>query len=227
MRNALAVLALAGLALLGWALWDHAAPWGLDGVVAWMRHARPVPYFAVTALLFTVGAPITPFFIAAGAAFGVRVGLVGSLLALASSLSLNYWIARGRLRPWLESLLRRSGRELPDLGEAGKHAVRFTVMVKLAPGIPAFLKSFVLAVAGVPFALYLALSMLITGTYAAALVVLGESLFEHDLTRALVPVAIVVVVAALGLWWRRRRRDRDGSRGEARASDTTDQPRPV
>ena len=221
------VLALAGLALLLWALWDHGALWNHDGVVAWMRHARPLPYFAVMALLTTVGAPITPFFIAAGAAFGVRVGLIGSGLAFASSLSVTYWIARGRLRPRLVSLLRRSGRELPDFGEAGKHALRFTLMVKLAPGIPAFLKSYVLAVAGVPFIPYLVVSILITGTYAAALVVLGESLFEHDLSRALLPAAIVVVLAALGLWWRRRRRDRDVSRREALASGAADQRHPV
>jgi uncharacterized membrane protein YdjX (TVP38/TMEM64 family) len=220
-------VALAGLALLLWAVWDHAALWDHGAVVAWMQHARPLPYFAVVALLTTVGAPITPFFIAAGATFGIRVGLIGSGLAFASSLSMTYWIARGRLRSGLESLLRRSGRELPDFGEAGKHALRFTLMVRLAPGIPAFLKSYVLAVAGVPFTPYLVLSMLITGTYAAALVVLGESLFEHDLSRAMVPAAIIVVLAALGLWWRRRRRARDGSRREALASDTADQRRPV
>jgi uncharacterized membrane protein YdjX (TVP38/TMEM64 family) len=171
-----------------------------------MYQARPLPFFAAVALLTTVGAPITPLFILAGATFGVRMGLIGSGLALAASLVVTYWIAKG-LRPWIESLLRRFHRELPDFGKAGKSALRFTLMVKLAPGVPQFVKSYGLAVAGVPFPLYLGMSLLITGAYVAALVVLGESLLEHDLGRTVAVAAAFVLLVVLGLWLRRRSRD--------------------
>jgi uncharacterized membrane protein YdjX (TVP38/TMEM64 family) len=207
MRRALTVVALAGLALLLWVLWDR------DALLTWMREARPLPYFAVMCLVTTVGAPITPFFIVAGATFGVGLGLLGSGLALAGSLAVSYWLARGRLRPLLVSALRRFGRELPDFGEAGKNALRFTLTVKFAPGVPAFLKNYILATAGVPFGLYFGMSILITGAYGAALIVLGESMLEHDLGRAL-PTAVVVAAATLGLWWWVRRRARD-ARGAA------------
>ena len=206
MRRALTVLALAGLAALLWAIWDGAA------VTAWMEEAAPLPYFAAMALLTAVGVPITPFFVVAGATFGVRLGLVGSGIALAASLSLSYWIARGRVRRWLESLLHRYGRELPRFGEAGRNAVRFTLMVKLTPGVPAFVKTYGLAAAGVPFAPYLGVSMLVTGTYAAALVLLGESLLDHDLGRALLPVAVIVLLGAVLLLVRRRRQSSAGGR---------------
>jgi uncharacterized membrane protein YdjX (TVP38/TMEM64 family) len=210
-RRLLGVVAAAALLSLLWVVWDRSA------VLAWMQHARPAPYFVVMALLTGVGAPPTPFFIVAGATFGVRVGLIGSGLALASSLTLSYWIARGSLRSLLQSVLKRFGHDLPDFGEPGKDAVRFTLMVKLAPGVPAVLKNYGLAVAGVPFPLFLGSGMLITGVYGAALVVLGESLLEHDFGRALLPAAVVAAVAALGLWWWRRRRGRPGRRGEERA----------
>jgi uncharacterized membrane protein YdjX (TVP38/TMEM64 family) len=198
-RRATTVVAVAGLALLLWAVWDR------DALMTWMREARPLPYFAVMGLLTVVGAPITPFFVVAGATFGVGLALLGSGLALAGSLAVSYWLARGRLRPRLVSVLRRFGRELPDFGEPGRNALRFTLTVKCAPGVPAFLKNYVLATAGVPFALYFGVSLLITGAYGAALIVLGESLLEHDLGRAL-PSAAVLAVAALGLWaWLRRR----------------------
>jgi uncharacterized membrane protein YdjX (TVP38/TMEM64 family) len=209
MRRALTVVALAGLALLAWAVWDS------DVLMTWMREARPLPYFAVMSLLTSAGAPVTPFFIIAGATFGVGVGLIGSVLALGVSLAVSYWLARGRLRPRLVSALRRFGRELPDFGEAGKNAFRFTLTVKFAPGVPAILKNYILATAGVPFALYFGMSILITGAYGAALIVLGESLLEHDLGRAL-PSAVGVAVAALGLWWWLRRRARDGRRAVPR-----------
>jgi uncharacterized membrane protein YdjX (TVP38/TMEM64 family) len=168
-----------------------------------MYAARPLPYFATVALLTAIGAPITPFSIIAGATFGVRTGLVGSGLALAASLTVTYWIAH-QVRPWIESLLRRFGRELPHFGQAGKGAVRFTLMVKLTPGVPAFLKSYGLAVAGVPFPLYLGMSLLITGAYVAALVVLGESLLEHDLGRTVALGVALALLVAVGLRVRRR-----------------------
>jgi uncharacterized membrane protein YdjX (TVP38/TMEM64 family) len=210
-KRSLAVVAAAALLSLLWVVWDRGA------VLAWMEHAQPAPFFVVMAVLTAVGAPITPFFIVAGATFGVRVGLIGSGLALASSQALSYWIARGRLRSLLRSALQRFGHDLPDFGEAGKDAVRFTLMVKLAPGVPAVLKNYGLAAAGVPFPLYLGSSMLITGAYGAALVVLGESLFEQDFGRLLLPAAVVAAGLALGLWWRRRRRERPARRGEERA----------
>ena len=209
MRRALTVVAVAGLALLGWAVWDGGA------LMTWMREARPLPYFALMCLLTTIGLPITPFFIIAGATFGIGLGLVGSGLALAGSLAVSYRLGRGRLRPRLVSVVRRFGRELPDFGEAGKNAFRFTLTVKFAPGVPAILKNYILAIAGVPFALYFGMSILITGAYGAALIVLGESLLEHDLGRAL-PTAVVVAVAALGLWWGLRRRARDGGHADER-----------
>ena len=201
MKRALTVAALVGLALLLWSVWDR------EALSSWMSQARPLPYFAMAALLTAIGVPITPIFIVAGATFGVRIGLVGSLLALAASLAVTYWLAY-LFRPWVESLLRRFDRELPDFGRARKSALRFTVMVKLAPGIPSFLKSWALAVAGVPFPLYLGVSLLITGAYAAALVVLGESLLEHDVRRTVALAAPFALLVALGLWLRRRSRER-------------------
>jgi uncharacterized membrane protein YdjX (TVP38/TMEM64 family) len=162
------------------------------------------------ALLTVIGIPVTPLFVVAGATFGAAVGLIGSGLALAAALTMSYGIARGRMRRWLESLLRRFGSELPDFGEAGRNALRFTLMVKLTPGLPAFVKNYGLAAAGVPFPTYLGVSMLVTGAYAAALVLLGDSLFEHDFGPALVAAAVVALVAGLGALWFRRRRGRAG-----------------
>ena len=201
MRRAWTLVALAGLALLVWVVWDG------DAFAAWMREARPLPYFAAMCALTAVGAPLMPFFLVAGATFGVATGLVGSALALAGSLAASFLLARSWLRPWLVSLLRRYGRELPDYGEKGKGAFRFVVTVKFAPGVPASLKNACLVVAGVPFPLYFGMSFLISGLYGAALILVGESLLDHDLGRAL-PIAGVGAAMALALWWWLRRRAR-------------------
>jgi uncharacterized membrane protein YdjX (TVP38/TMEM64 family) len=183
---------------LVWKIWDR------EAVVAWMRGANPVWFFLTTALLPVFGAPITPFFVLAGATFGVRLGLLGSVAALGLNLSICYWIARTGLRRWIVSLLRRFKYELPNFQE--RRALRFTIIVKLAPGVPAFIKNYALGAARVPFPLYLAAGMLVTGTYATLLVVLGESLLAHNLRKLLVVGAVFVVLAGVVWWWRKRRK---------------------
>jgi uncharacterized membrane protein YdjX (TVP38/TMEM64 family) len=188
-----------------WSVWDHQA------IMAAIPRAGPLPLFAAMAVLPAVGLPLTPFFVLAGASFGIAVGLVGSAVALGLNLALCYWIARSGMRPRLESMLRRSRYELPDFAEMSKGAVRFALAVKVTPGLPGFAKNYVLGVAGVPFALYFGVSMLITGAYAVALVVLGESFLHHNLSRTLLAGAAVAVLA-FGLWLWRKKRGRGGRR---------------
>jgi uncharacterized membrane protein YdjX (TVP38/TMEM64 family) len=102
--------------------------------------------------------------------------------------------------------MRRFNYEIPDMGKRKKGAVRFTLAVKFAPGIPAFVKNYGLGVASVPFPLYFIFSMLVTGAYAVLLVVLGESLLNHQLNRTVVLIASIALVALGAWWWRRRRR---------------------
>jgi uncharacterized membrane protein YdjX (TVP38/TMEM64 family) len=156
------------------------------------------------ALLPVVGVPLTPLLIAAGATFGVRFGLIGSLLALAANLVMSYRIARSGLRPRLERLFQRFEYELPNFDGQPKNALRFTLMVKFAPGVPAFVKNYGLGVAGVPFALYFGASMAITGVYSALLVIVGESLFTHETNKMLwAGGAILLVLLAVYLWRKR------------------------
>jgi uncharacterized membrane protein YdjX (TVP38/TMEM64 family) len=198
-KYGLAAVAFAGFALLLWSLWDH------DAVLAINRQVHPVRFFGAAALLPAIGLPLTPLFLMAGARFGVPVGLLLSLLALAANLALCYWLARSALRPRLVSVLRRFDYELPDAKHGKRNPLRFTVMMKLAPGLPAFIKHYVLGLTAVPFRVYMVVSMLITGTYAGLLIVLGDSLFDHDLDRGVVAIAVTLTLAALLWWWRRKR----------------------
>jgi uncharacterized membrane protein YdjX (TVP38/TMEM64 family) len=195
---AAAVVVVALVALLWWG-------WNQPVLETWKAEASPVPFFAAMALLPALGIPLTPFFVLAGAAFGTRVGLAGSMIALGVNLILSYWVGRGRLRAWMTHLLSRFGYVLPDFDAREKGAVRLTLLVKFMPGLPGFAKSYLLAMAGVPFALYFVVSMVVTGAYGAGLVVLGESAFHHD-SRHVVVAAVLIGVAAVGVWtWRRRR----------------------
>jgi uncharacterized membrane protein YdjX (TVP38/TMEM64 family) len=127
-------------------------------------------------------------------------------------LTLCYATARSGLRPRLESLLRRFEYELPQFEEGDRGSLRFTLLVKLAPGAPAAVKNYLLGIIRVPFPLYFGASMLIAGAYAVLCAVVGDSLFEHHVVRGLLAGVVVVAAVAAGLWrWRKRQdhRERD------------------
>lgn len=186
------------LLLLLWMIWNGQA------LAAFKREAGPFSYFAAMAVLPALGVPLTPMFMVAGATFGTRIGIVGSLLALSANLLFCYWIAQSALRPFIVAKVARLGFELPNFDEQERGALRFTLIVKLMPGVPAFLKNYLLGLAGVPFVAYFVISLAFTGLYGFALLYLGDSLREHDIGH--LTIAALVLIAALLLlrWWRRR-----------------------
>lgn len=204
-RRALGAVTLLVLAVLIWNAWDYQA------FIAWREEAGVVPFFLAMALLPALGVPITPFFIVAGATFGTYVGLAGSAVALSTNLVLCYWIARSGLRPWLARLLARTRYDIPDF-EKEQGALRFALLVKLAPGVPIFIKHYLLGMAGVPFWIYFGVSGLITGIYAVAFVVLGESLLDHDLGSGAVALAVLAAAGVAIYLWRRRMAGRQAAR---------------
>ncbi|MCW5802134.1 MAG: hypothetical protein KIT31_07085 [Deltaproteobacteria bacterium] len=190
----------AGLVYLVVSIWDR------DALMRWIEHASPTRFFIAMAILPTIGVPITPFFLLAGTTFGIALGLVGSLVALFAQLLIAHWIATSRLRRTLATILQRFDYELPDFEGRSRNALRFSLMVKLTPGVPNVVKNYLLASSGVPFGIFVLVSMVVTGVYGAALVVLGESLFQHRSLRAILAVAVVAALGyALVRWLRQTR----------------------
>lgn len=194
----LGALVLLMLLAMLWARWDQQA------FLDWKQQVGVLPYFSLMALLPAIGVPITPFFILAGATFGIPVGLTGSLVALALNLSLSYWLAQTGLRGPILQLLQRFRLRLPDFDGRRDHALGFILLVRFTPGPPAMAKNFLLGIAAVPFGLYLGLSMLVSGLYGASFVVLGESALEGD-PRKLGLGALFLALAAGVAWLLRRK----------------------
>jgi uncharacterized membrane protein YdjX (TVP38/TMEM64 family) len=200
-RRAGILALIVGLGCLIISIWDR------DALVQWISEASPLPFFLGMAVLPAIGVPQSPFMIVAGATFGVWIGLIGSLAAIAINLCIGYAIAHTRLRPRIESLFERFDYKVPDFTGGGGAAWRFAAAVKLTPALPAFAKMYVLAVTAVPFAIYFGVSLGITSTFAVAWIVLGDSLLAHELNHATMAALAIAVLAAVAViwWWKRRR----------------------
>jgi uncharacterized membrane protein YdjX (TVP38/TMEM64 family) len=181
----------------------------------WIREAGPAPYFAAMSL---VPLPLAWFTVPAGELFAAQLTVAGviaaAMAAVVGQLSLSYAVARYALRPAVERLVQRRGYTVPRVTR--DNAVSVVLLVRLLPGPPMILGSCTLAVAEVPFAIYLGLSSLVALPWVCAGVILGHGLLNGHFALAAtgvgLMVALVIAVRLISRRWKTRAaRDSDGA----------------
>lgn len=191
-----AIVLVASILLVLFFFWDQQA------FLQWKQDAGPIPFFLALATLPALGIPTTPFFLLAGAAFGLSSALLGSAIAIAVNLCLCYLLSQTLLRRWLLRVLNYFDYSIPSL-PPGK-AITFILAIKLTPGPPTFLKNYITALTGAPFRYYLLIGWSITFAYAASFIVLGESFLDRDWSQAV--WALLLLGSTLLILWLLRKR---------------------
>jgi uncharacterized membrane protein YdjX (TVP38/TMEM64 family) len=178
----------------------------IDRCVGFFRAAGPWPFFAAMALLPIFGFPVWPFTAAAGPVFGPTLGVANvilcALLAVAANLAVSYWLSARALRPWVERGLTRKGYSIPRIPAGAEWEI--ALLVRLIPGPPFFLQSYLLGVARVPFRIYMMASLAVLAVFIAGTVLSGEALIRGDM-RGLAFGGAVCGVAAVVVYRLRRR----------------------
>ena len=172
---------------------------GIERTVAFFRDAGAWPFFTAMAILPAVGFPISAFNIVAGPVFGPALG-VGTVIACAGlaitvNLAGSYWVADRALRPLMERWVRRLGYTVPAL-PAGS-AWEIALVVRIIPGPPLFLQSYLLALARVPFGTYMLVSLAVQMTFLIAVVVAGDALARGDWRAMAVGGVLFLLVGAV------------------------------
>ena len=174
------VLVAVGLYFLGGARLVSEARQAWATAFAAFGAAGPVAFFGAMAVLPLFGFPISPFSLAAGPLFGASLGtplvLVCGIAAIATNLTLAYWLARRALRPLLARLVARLGYRLP--AAAGEDATGLIILVRVTPGPPFFVQNYLLGLADVPFGRYLGWSALVQGAFGSAVMLFGDALAQ-------------------------------------------------
>lgn len=181
-------------------------------VAALFRHSQNVPawgFVLAMSVLPVVGFPIAAFYLFAGFAFDFWNGWAYCLIGLAVNMSLSYLVARHLLKGPLTVFLNARGYTLPKLSEVNQF--RFVFLLRTIPGPPFPLQNYLLSLIGIPFGLYLSVSLLTQGAIAGGMVAFGGMLPEElTLAHLWVGLAIlsILVLGKLFLWLRARRRER-------------------
>ncbi|HEX2146303.1 MAG TPA: VTT domain-containing protein [Pseudorhizobium sp.] len=152
----------------------------IDSCLALVRDAGPWTFFGAMAVLPALGFPLSPLLLTAGPAFGPVLGLpvVVALtwVALIANVTLSYALARWLLHPPLEELMTRLGHKLPRVGLENHWDI--TILLRVTPGPPFFVQSYLLGLCRVPVRTYLICSIAVICTNHTAVVVFGEALLQ-------------------------------------------------
>jgi uncharacterized membrane protein YdjX (TVP38/TMEM64 family) len=203
-KLALAAAALAAAALFVLRGVDYRSL-GLQGLAA-IRDAGPWAFFAATAVLPAFGAPLSAFTLVAGEAFSRQMTLAGvvaaAVVAIAVNLAFTYWLARYALRPLLSRLTGRYGYTIPRVTR--ENALSVSLVLRLTPGPPFFMQSYILGLAEVPFRLYMVVSWLCILPWTIAFIVLGKGIFNGNFKLVVYGVGVIVVATIVVHWIRKR-----------------------
>lgn len=196
------VVAVAALLLLRGIDYRGLAERGMAAI----RSGGPLAFFSSIAALPAVGAPLSAFTLVAGEAFSRQMTLTGvvaaSLGAVAVNLALTYWLARFALRPLLSRLALHYGYRIPSVTR--ENALSIALVIRLTPGPPFFMQSYILGMAEVPFRLYMVVSWLCITPWVVAFVVLGKGIFNGDFKLLFYGVGVIVAATCIVHMLRRK-----------------------
>jgi uncharacterized membrane protein YdjX (TVP38/TMEM64 family) len=197
--GALVLLALGGAGLWWFKIHDYSVRLSIDAGITVLRDAGPLVFFCAMALLPAIGFPIFIFNVTAGTAFAERMGLPAVLLAAGAAilvnLSLTYWLARYTLRPWLLEMIGRTRYKIPVVAAADHGEI--TLLLRITPGPPFFLQSYLLGLAEVSFFTYLWISWTVSMIYSVAFIVFGDAILHGKARLAFLGLSVLVAAGLI------------------------------
>jgi uncharacterized membrane protein YdjX (TVP38/TMEM64 family) len=182
----------------------------IDQVNGWIQSLGPVTFFLALAILPAFGAPVSPFYVLSGS-FGKTLAITGCLSALTVNIAFTYILARWLLHPIAEKLVAMAGRKIPVVKKEDQWMV--AILLRITPGPPFFLQSYILALAGIPFGVYMAVSLPVVWAYAIGIIIVGESLLSGKSGQLVFGVSLFVAVSVVVMMIRKRLQKRARASG--------------
>lgn len=162
----------------------------------------PIAFFGAMAILCVLPVPVSAFYLGGAAIYGTGPTLAWICLALAANVWLAQTLAARGLRPLAERVLAARGLRVPALREGDE--LPFTLLVRIAPGVPFFAQNLVLGLAEVDRLRSIAIALPIQLAFASGFILLGRSAFEGRLGTLVLAVGVIASVSLVARLAHRR-----------------------
>ena len=169
----------------------------LSGRIDWaglrtsMENMHKVPLLILVSVLPLIGFSIGITYLVLGAVFGgwIGLGVVAGITAI--HLLGSHWIARSFLRGPLERYLKKRKKHLPELPQGEEWSV--ALMTALVPGLPYFVRNYLLALSGIPLRTYFWICWPVYVVRSILVIFLGDFSGDFSAQRAGVLGAVLLV----------------------------------
>jgi len=182
-------VAAAVIALMGYAAVKYDM---IPKMISLVNEGTPTPLFITLMIILPIfGFPLSPFLLALGIKFGTLTG-IGLMVAC---MPIHMIVSFGLVKVagnFLEALLSRRNYTIPQI--SADKQIRFTFVIAAIPVAPYAVKNFLLALAGIPFRLYLSMNWGCQAVLATPAVILGGSIADFDPLLFLAAIAGLLVI---------------------------------
>lgn len=173
----------------------------VETVLAYVRDAGPVTFFMAMAVLPAVGFPLLPFALTAGPAFGPSLGIVEVILLSALAVMANAALAYGIAARWLAPFVERRRGRLP-LPSAGT-TFHLVFILRLVPGLPFWVQSYLLGLFRAPFLPYMVVSTLVPAGYLTGVILCSTAWLQGRREIAGFAFGAILLVGTVMHWVRK------------------------
>jgi len=176
----------------------------VDAVRAFLEGGiDPGLFLLLMALLPVLGFPFSVFLVLAGVKFGAFGGMLATACVLPVHMSLCFVLARFCVRTPLLRFLERRGYH-PALMHVERPRL-FLVAFLLFPGPPYILKTYILALTGLPFRYFLPLNFATESVITLPIAALGGAAAEEKWGVFSLFLFLFVVLSLVLRWWKKAR----------------------
>jgi uncharacterized membrane protein YdjX (TVP38/TMEM64 family) len=211
-KNLLVVvgLVLSAFAILGLTLWLVVSTGGPEAI-EWMLDAQKEtrkfleengPWLFAAIVVLPAFLPVSPFLLIAGSWAkdrGVATACCYSIMAITINLAWTYFLARGRGKTFLETLLKKTKYDLPKPNKQDE--LSWVLIFRLVPGIPFCITNYALGIMRVPPRRYFLVSVPILALHTVAYTMIGAAVFgppeevmKGDWKYAVIGVSILISI---------------------------------
>jgi len=172
----------------------------------------PLFGFPVSVLLIPVGFTMAP-------AYGKGWATIYAMAGVALNDTFAYWLARSFMRGPILRMLEKRKIQVPEVPRSQE--IRVIALLRITPGTPLFLQSYLLGLAKVDYWRYLFISVPIQAIHVGLFIFMGEAIFEGKVGAMITGLALVI---ALGIIFRmvhskHSAKKKDPPSGDAKTND--------
>ncbi len=173
----------------------------------------PLFGFPVSVLLIPVGYTLAP-------AYGKVWATIYAMAAIGVNDTIAYWLARTFMRGPILRLLERKKIKVPEIPR--DQEARVIALLRITPGTPLFVQSYLLGLANVDYWRYILISVPVQSIHVGLFIFMGEAVFEGKVGAMVTGLFLIV---ALGIIFRMVH-SKHKAREAAKAAQPDDAPKP-